>query len=135
MSVITAMQTPSAAQPPPARSSPPANAMNAQPVEIPLWDGAAPGALGDTDVDKPTITIYRAARTPSGTGVIVAPGGSYSGLAMDHEGRQVASWFNAMGVSAFVLKYRLGPRYHHPVELGDAQRAIRLVRTRAEDFG
>ena len=47
---------------------------------------------------------------------------------MDKEGRQIASWFNAMGVTAFVLKYRLGPRYHHPIELGDAQRAIRLVR-------
>jgi acetyl esterase/lipase len=52
------------------------------------------------------------------------------------EGRQEANWFNAMGVSAFVLKYRLGPRYHHPIELGDAQRAIRIVRARgARDFG
>jgi acetyl esterase/lipase len=54
---------------------------------------------------------------------------------MDKEGRQIASWFNAMGVTAFVLKYRLGPRYHHPIELGDAQRAIRLVRSRAMQFG
>ncbi len=54
---------------------------------------------------------------------------------MDHEGRQVASFFNAMGVSAFVLKYRLGPRYHHPIELGDAQRAIRIVRSRAQELG
>jgi acetyl esterase/lipase len=54
---------------------------------------------------------------------------------MDHEGRQVAAWFNAMGVSAYVLKYRLGPRYHHPIQLGDAQRAIRLVRSRAQEFG
>ena len=61
----------------------------------------------------------------------MAPGGGYGNLAMDHEGRQVASWFNAMGVTAFVLKYRLGPRYHHPIELGDAQRAIRIVRARA----
>jgi acetyl esterase/lipase len=55
-------------------------------------------------------------------------------LADNHEGRQVANWFNAMGVTAFVLKYRLGPRYHHPIELGDAQRAIRLVRSRAKEF-
>ena len=53
---------------------------------------------------------------------------------MDHEGRQEAYWFNAMGISAFVLKYRLGPRYHHPIELGDAQRAIRTVRARAAEF-
>ena len=54
---------------------------------------------------------------------------------MDHEGRQVAAFFNSMGVSAFVLKYRLGPKYHHPIELGDAQRAIRIVRSRAQEFG
>ena len=46
----------------------------------------------------------------------------------------MANWFNAMGITAFVLKYRLGPRYHHPIELGDAQRAIRLVRSRAAEF-
>jgi acetyl esterase/lipase len=79
--------------------------------------------------------VYHAARVATGTGVIVAPGGGYGNLAMDHEGRQVASWFNAMGVTAFVLKYRLGPRYHHPIELGDAQRAIRLVRANADTFG
>jgi acetyl esterase/lipase len=56
-------------------------------------------------------------------------------LADNHEGRQVANWFNALGVTAFVLKYRLGPRYHHPIELGDAQRALRLVRSRASEFG
>ena len=66
--------------------------------------------------------------------MIVAPGGGYEFLAANHEGRQVANWFNAMGMTAFVLKYRLGPRYHHPIELGDAQRAIRLVRSRAKEF-
>jgi acetyl esterase/lipase len=67
--------------------------------------------------------------------VVVAPGGGYGALAMDHEGRQVAAYFNAMGVSAFVLKYRLGPKYRHPIELGDAQRALRLVRSRAQEYG
>jgi acetyl esterase/lipase len=106
------------------------------PETIPLWENRAPGALGDTDADRPTLTIFRAAGPRNvGTSVIVAPGGGYVNLAMDKEGRQVASWFNAMGVSAFVLKYRLGPRYHHPIELGDAQRAIRLVRSRAMQFG
>jgi acetyl esterase/lipase len=124
-------QTPSTSTP--QRAATPA--VNTTPVEIPLWENGAPGALGTEDADKPTLTIYRAARVATGTGVIVAPGGGYQNLAMDHEGRQVASWFNAMGVAAFVLKYRLGPRYHHPIELGDAQRAIRLVRSRAEEFG
>jgi acetyl esterase/lipase len=105
------------------------------PQELPLWDNGAPGALGTTDADKPTITFYRANRGATGTAVVVAPGGGYGALAMDHEGRQVAAFFNAMGVSAFVLKYRLGPRYRHPIELGDAQRAIRLVRSRAQQFG
>jgi len=103
---------------------------------IPLWENRAPGALGDADTDRPTLTIFRAASRPGGaTSVIVAPGGGYVNLSMDKEGRQVASWFNAMGITAFVLKYRLGPRYHHPIELGDAQRAIRLVRSRATQFG
>lgn len=120
---------------PPPRPSGRGNSLNMVPQEVPLWPDGAPGALGDTDADRPTITIYRASRNPVGTAVVVAPGGGYSGLAMDHEGRQVASWLNAMGISAFVLKYRLGPRYHHPIELGDAQRAIRFVRSRAQEFG
>ena len=125
---------------PPTTQTPPAGrgaqpALNLLPEEIPLWEGGAPGALGSADTDKPTLTIYRASRRASGTAVIVAPGGSYTALAMDHEGRQVAAFFNSMGVSAFVLRYRLGPRYHHPIELGDAQRAIRIVRARAEEFG
>ena len=106
-----------------------------EPQTIPLWESGAPGALGADDADRPTLTIFRAYRPTSTAGVIIAPGGGYVNLAMDHEGRQIASWFNAMGVTAFVLKYRLGPKYHHPIELGDAQRAIRLVRSRAKEFG
>ena len=109
--------------------------LNTAPQEIPLWDSAAPGAAGSEDADRPTLTVYRAARGATGTGVVVAPGGGYGALAMDHEGRQVAAYFNAMGVSAFVLKYRLGPKYRHPVQLNDAQRAMRLARSRADEFG
>jgi acetyl esterase/lipase len=108
---------------------------NAPSEEIRLWDDHAPGALGTAPEDTPTLTIYRANRNNTRTGVIVAPGGSYGNLAMDHEGRQVASFLNAAGVNAFILKYRLGPRYRHPVPLRDAQRAIRLVRTKAKDLG
>jgi acetyl esterase/lipase len=107
---------------------------NAEPETFLLWPGGAPGALGNDDADRPTLTIYRA-RQPSGASVIVAPGGGYGALASNHEGRQVANHLNAAGVTAFVLKYRLGPRYRHPIELGDAQRAIRLVRARAAEFG
>ena len=109
-----------------ARSTPPP-ARDAEPRVIPLWDGPAPGALGTEDVDQPTLTYYPpAARQAGTTAVIIAPGGSYVRLSMNHEGRQVASLLNAMGVSAFVLKYRLGPRYRHPVPVGDARRAVRL---------
>jgi acetyl esterase/lipase len=109
--------------------------LTAKPQTILLWEKGAPGALGESDDDKPTLAAYRPwGPNLSGTSVIVAPGGGYELLADNHEGRQVANWFNAMGVTAFVLKYRLGPRYHHPIELGDAQRAIRLVRSRAKEF-
>jgi acetyl esterase/lipase len=63
--------------------------------------------------------------------MIVCPGGGYGGLAANHEGRQVANYLNSLGIAAFVLRYRLGPKYHHPVQLGDAQRAIRTVRANA----
>ncbi len=107
---------------------------DAQPKTFPLWEGKAPGALGDEERDRPTLTYYPALGKPT-VAVVVAPGGGYGGLAMNHEGRQVANWFNSIGVSAFVLKYRLGPRYHNPIELGDAKRAVRLVRTRAKELG
>jgi acetyl esterase/lipase len=54
---------------------------------------------------------------------------------MDYEGQQIAEWLNHLGISAFVLKYRLGPKYHFPIELWDAQRAIRYVRAHARDLG
>jgi acetyl esterase/lipase len=102
---------------------------------IPLWSGAAPGAQGTEDKDIPTITVYLPRTTPAGmSAVIICPGGGYSGLAMNHEGRQVANYMNSLGVMAFVLKYRLGPKYHHPVELGDAQRAIRTLRSHAAEW-
>lgn len=106
-----------------------------QSIAVPLWTGSAPGALGDSDADKPTLTVYLPGRDAVPTGVIICPGGGYGALADNHEGRQVANWFNSQGIAAFVLKYRLGPKYHHPVELGDAQRAIRMVRARAKEFG
>ena len=99
---------------------------------IPLWTGQAPGALGTDEADIPAITVWLPRTMPPGTAaVVVCPGGSYMRLASNHEGRQVASYLNSMGIAAFVLRYRLGPKYHHPIEMGDAQRAIRLLRSRA----
>ena len=103
---------------------------------FPLWEQGAPGALGSGDQDIPTITVYPALDgTRTGTAILIAPGGSYRMLALNHEGRQFANFFNGMNVTAFVLKYRLGPRYHHPVELGDVQRAVRWVRAHSEEYG
>jgi len=118
-----------------ARPATPTQDASAELVTLPLWEGKAPGALGDSELDRPTLTWYAPdmERKPH-TAVIVIPGGSYGYLATNHEGRQIANWLNGMGVTAFVLKYRLGPRYHHPIELGDAQRAIRMVRARAKEF-
>src|SRR5690348_12402380 len=100
-----------------------------------LWPQGAPGALGTEDPDKPTLTPYLVPPGKGvGTAIIVCPGGGYINLAMDHEGDQVARFLNSLGVQAFVLKYQLGPKYHHPVELGDAQRAIRMVRTKAAEY-
>ena len=103
---------------------------------LPLWDGDAPGALGKGQADVPTLTLFRPQPgSGNGTAVIVAPGGAYIGLAANLEGRQVADWFTSRGVTAFVLKYRLGRNYLYPTPLLDAQRAIRLVRSRAKEFG
>jgi acetyl esterase/lipase len=100
-----------------------------------LWPNGAPGALGDAAADKPSIEIRLAPRDKaSGTAVVVLPGGGYGVLALDHEGDQIAAWLNAHGIAAFIVRYRLGPRYHHPIELGDAQRAIRTVRAQAAEF-
>jgi acetyl esterase/lipase len=100
-----------------------------------LWPDGAPGAQGNADEDKPSISIYLpAADKATGTAVVVCPGGGYGHLAVDHEGDQVARWFNSFGVAAFMLKYRIAPKYHHPAPLQDAQQAIRSVRAHAAEW-
>lgn len=101
---------------------------------VPLWPNGAPGAVGKAEADTPAVSIYLPAANPTHTLVVVAPGGGYAHLALDHEGLQVAQWLNAHGVAAIVLRYRLGPVYHHPIELEDAQRAIRFARAHASDW-
>lgn len=100
-----------------------------------LWPNGAPGAQGTEDIDKPTLTVFLPASNPTKTGVVVAPGGGYQHLSMQKEGEDYARWLNERGVAAFVLKYRLGPKYHYPIELEDAQRAIRTVRANAAEYG
>ncbi|WP_029192743.1 alpha/beta hydrolase [Paenibacillus harenae] len=99
--------------------------------EILLWSDGAPFAEGDTDEDRPAITPYLA-EGDQRPAVIVCPGGGY-GMRAQHEGEPIAKWLNGLGVSAFVLRYRVAP-YQYPCALLDAQRAIRLVRHEAEKF-
>jgi len=102
---------------------------------IPLWSGAAPGAVGDGEGHTPRIDCYPASpKFATGAAIVICPGGGYGGLAWDYEGRDVAQWFASQGVAAFVLTYRHAPNYRHPIPLGDAQRAIRTVRARAEEW-
>ncbi|MGH7173037.1 MAG: alpha/beta hydrolase [Gemmataceae bacterium] len=103
-------------------------------VEL-LWPKGAPGALGTEERDKPSLTIYLPpADKANGTAVVVCPGGGYGGLAVGHEGKDPAEWLTRHGIAAFVLRYRLGSRYHHPVPMQDAQRAMRIVRGRAKEW-
>lgn len=105
------------------------------PESVLLWPNGAPGAAGQEDGDKPSVTPYLVpAGQGSGAAVVVCPGGGYGHLAMDHEGDQIARWLNSIGVHAFVLKYRLAPRYHHPAMITDVHRAIRFVRYNATKY-
>jgi len=99
-----------------------------------LWEKGAPGAIGAEAADVPTLTPFIPRKEiSSGAAIIVCPGGGYQHLA-DHEGRPVAEWLSSIGIAAFVLKYRIAPRYHHPAPILDAARAIRTVRARAQEW-
>lgn len=100
-----------------------------------LWPGGAPGAVGEGEQDKPLLYLHLAAADrANGAAVVICPGGGYAGLAIGYEGHEVAQWLNTAGVSAFVLVYRHAPAYRHPIPLQDAQRALRLVRSRAAEW-
>lgn len=98
---------------------------------IELWPEGAPYATGVGDEDRPALTTYLV--EDSKGAVIVLPGGGY-GMRADHEGHPIALWLNGIGISAFVLRYRVAP-YSHPSPLLDAQRAIRYVRLHAAEWG
>jgi acetyl esterase/lipase len=107
----------------------------AKPDVVWLWPEGAPGALGQEEADKPSLTIFPApADKANGTAVVICPGGGYGHLATGHEGHEIAQWLNTHGVAAFMLRYRIAPRYHHPAPLQDAQRALRTVRARAREW-
>lgn len=105
-----------------------------KPQPIPLWPNGAPLAQGTLDVDVPRITVFVPQHQTTSTAVVICPGGGYAYLATDHEGRQIAAWLNNLGVVGIMLEYRLGPKYHHPAEMMDVQRAIRYVRANAAEL-
>lgn len=109
-------------------------AASAEPKTESLWPQGAPGALGQEAKDKPTLIIYLPEKS-TGVGVVICPGGGYGHLAMDHEGHQIGRWLNEHGIAGFICDYRhRGKGYGHPAPLDDAQRAIRTVRHRAQEF-
>jgi acetyl esterase/lipase len=113
---------------------------------IPLWPEGVPDArpeLGDEYVESgrvyrvqvPTLTHFPApSDRRTGAAFIICPGGGYQRLAVGKEGNAVADWLNSLGIECFVLKYRL-KEYGHPAPLRDVLRAIRIVRSRAGEFG
>ncbi len=138
-----------------------ASRIDAQPTSgadlIPLWPGVAPGAPAllpvrkieqrstdpsfpdrwVTGIAQPALVVRRAPR-PNGAAVMLCPGGGYGFLSYDNEGEEQARWLNARGVTAFILLYRLpgeGWTNRATVPLADAQRGIRLIRSRAAEFG
>jgi acetyl esterase/lipase len=113
-----------------------AASLQAAPLDpIPLWPGGAPGALGDKDQDKPTLTAFLPdAEKATGAAIVICPGGGYGGLA-PHEGAGYAEWLADNGIAGIVLKYRLGSvGYRHPAMLNDAARAVRLTRATAPEW-
>jgi len=132
-----------------------------KPAVIDLWPGVVPGEKGDvgeekitmgktgeatviksiTNVSKPTLTIYKPAKTiNTGAAIVVAPGGGYNNLAWEHEGTMVGDWLQSIGVTGVILKYRVPRRADSPMgppigALQDAQRAISVTRSNAAAWG
>ena len=114
------------------------------PAEVPLWPNGTPNSNGlqgkeeqlengrVANVYEPTITVYKSA-TPNSPTIIMCPGGGYARLAMNHEGHDMAAWFNAQGITYIVLKYRM-PNGNHEIPLSDAEQAMRMARQHASEW-
>lgn len=122
-----------------------ASAVAAEPMVVPLWPEGVPNARTDlgperhedgriSNVSEPTLTVFApAVDRPNGTAVIICPGGGYGRLSTQREGVQYANWLSTLGVTSFVLKYRMA-EFGHPAPLQDVLRAVRIVRSRAAEF-
>ena len=112
---------------------------------LPLWPEGVPDAQPDpgpeheadgrvSNVSEPTLTMYGpAVDRPNGTAVIICPGGGYVRLSVQREGEQYAAWLGTLGITSFVLKYRMRES-GHPAPLRDVLRAVRLVRSQAAKY-
>lgn len=111
-----------------------------QPLELKLWPEGMPNDNGMTCqeengvlyVAEPTLTVYPATEG-NGMAIVACPGGGYGKLATDHEGKDMAAWFNNQGITYAVLKYRM-PNGHKEVPLSDARQAMRILRHRAGEW-
>ena len=102
---------------------------------IPLWDGAAPMAAGEGPLDRPFLTVFQPAEAKrNGGAVVVAPGGGNIMLMYGAEGMEIAERYNDWGVTAFVLTYRLSPRYNEAARVLDGNRALQVVRAHAGEM-
>jgi acetyl esterase/lipase len=116
-------------------TNPPTTVQSHSTNSFAIWPGEPPEALGKADKDTPTLTVFAPTNeSANGAAMIICPGGGYSHLA-PHEGEGYARWLNTLGVTCFVLKYRLGADgYRYPAPQQDVSRAIRLVRARASEW-
>ena len=108
-------------------------AMAQQTYEEPLWPNKAPNKNGDPSDTAKVFVYLPESRLVTGRTIVICPGGGYSHLAMDHEGHDWAAFFNNMGITAVVLKYRM-PHGNYKVPISDAEEAIRYVRNHAYEW-
>ncbi len=113
-----------------------------KPVQIKLWEGehgtivnerpTVSDWIAGEDITEATLTVYPAPK-PNGQAIVACPGGGYAGIAVSHEGHDMAAWFNAQGITYAVLHYRM-PNGNVRIPLSDAQQAIRVMRGRAKEW-
>lgn len=101
------------------------------PKRLVLWPDGAPGAVGTEPADVPTLTVFPPPpKTATGAAIVICPGGGYSQHST-FECEPVAAWLNRLGITACLLRYRIGPRYQHPAPLQDVARAMKMTRALA----
>ncbi len=109
--------------------------MQGVPTPIHLYKGTPPGAHGHGVRDIPLLYVMLPKKPVTSTAILVIPGGAYDHVAIGQEGFQIGEWIRSQGMPAFVLDYRVAPRYRYPAEIEDGMRAVRLIRAHAQEWG